>query len=59
MKFFAVVALFLMQPVVGGGVAHYRADPGSFCGFQMETIFPSNLRRTWHLQTAIFWIATA
>jgi len=40
-------------------VAHYRADPSSFYGFQLENIFPSNLMRTWHLQTAIFWIATA
>jgi nitric oxide reductase subunit B len=59
-KFFVVVALlFLAQTLIGGGVAHYRADPGSFYGFQLETIFPSNLLRTWHLQTAIFWIATA
>jgi nitric oxide reductase subunit B len=60
MKFFVVVALLLlMQALVGGGVAHYRADPGSFYGFQLESIFPSNLLRTWHLQTAIFWIATS
>ncbi|HTI45563.1 MAG TPA: cbb3-type cytochrome c oxidase subunit I [Casimicrobiaceae bacterium] len=59
-KFFVVVSLlFLMQTLVGGGVAHYRADPRSFYGFQLEAIFPSNLLRIWHLQTAIFWIATA
>jgi len=59
-KFFVVVALlFLVQALVGSGVAHFRADPGSFYGFQLENIFPSNLLRTWHLQTAIFWIATA
>jgi len=59
-KFFVVVALlFLMQTLVGGGVAHFRADPGSFYGFQLEKVFPSNLLRIWHLQTAIFWIATA
>lgn len=59
-KFFVVVALlFLMQTLVGGATAHYRADPGSFYGFQLEDWFPSNLMRTWHLQTAIFWIATA
>jgi nitric oxide reductase subunit B len=59
-KFFVVVALlFLAQTLVGGAVAHYRADPGSFYGFQLERLFPSNLMRTWHLQTAIFWIATA
>ncbi|MEP7061552.1 MAG: cbb3-type cytochrome c oxidase subunit I [Betaproteobacteria bacterium] len=59
-KFCVVVALLLlMQTLVGGAVAHYRADPGSFYGFQLERVFPSNLMRTWHLQTAIFWIATA
>ena len=59
-KFFVVVALlFLAQTLVGAGVAHFRADPRSFYGFQLETVFPSNLLRTWHLQTAIFWIATA
>lgn len=59
-KFFVVVTmLFLIQTLVGGGVAHFRADPGSFYGFQLQQIFPSNLLRIWHLQTAIFWIATA
>ena len=59
-KFFVVVTLLLlMQTLAGGGVAHYRADPNSFYGFQLEQFFPSNLLRTWHLQTAIFWIATA
>ncbi|MEO8154133.1 MAG: cbb3-type cytochrome c oxidase subunit I [Rhizobacter sp.] len=59
-KFFVVVAMLLLaQALVGGAVAHYRADPGSFYGFQLERIFPSNLMRTWHLQLAIFWIATA
>ncbi len=59
-KFFVVVALLLLaQTLVGGATGHYRADPGSFYGFQLERIFPSNLMRTWHLQLAIFWIATA
>jgi nitric oxide reductase subunit B len=60
LKFFVVVSLLMLaQSLVGGAVAHYRADPGSFYGFQLERIFPSNLMRTWHLQMAIFWIATA
>ncbi|MES2162049.1 MAG: cbb3-type cytochrome c oxidase subunit I [Pseudomonadota bacterium] len=59
-KFFVVVALLLLaQSLVGGAVAHYRADPASFYGFQLERVFPSNLMRTWHLQLAIFWIATS
>jgi nitric oxide reductase subunit B len=59
-KFFIIVALlFLAQTLVGGATSHYRADPGSFYGIPLEQIFPSNLMRTWHLQTGIFWIATA
>ncbi|HET6545318.1 MAG TPA: nitric-oxide reductase large subunit [Rhodanobacteraceae bacterium] len=59
-KFFVVVALlFLLQTLIGGVVAHYRSEPGDFYGIPLERIFPSNLMRAWHLQTAIFWIATA
>ncbi|MGH8461150.1 MAG: nitric-oxide reductase large subunit, partial [Stenotrophobium sp.] len=59
-KFFVVVALlFLMQTLVGAATAHYRAEPGNFYGLPLSLLFPSNLLRTWHLQTAIFWIATA
>jgi len=59
-KFFVVVALlFLAQTLAGGATAHYLADPGSFYGFELDKLFPSNLTRTWHLQTAVFWISTA
>ncbi len=59
-KYFVVVALlFLAQVLVGGGVAHFRAEPGSFYGIDISHIFPSQLLRTWHLQLAILWIATA
>ena len=59
-KYFVVVALlFLAQALVGGATAHYRADPGSFYGIDLSAFFPSNIFRTWHLQLAIFWIATA
>ncbi len=58
-KFVVVAAvLFLGQTLVGGAVAHYRSEPGDFYGLDLSLIFPSNLMRTWHLQTAIFWIAT-
>src|SRR6185295_2291465 len=60
LKFMAVaVLLFLTQTLIGAGVAHYRAEPGSFYGIDISSIFPSNLLRAWHLQTAIFWIATS
>jgi nitric oxide reductase subunit B len=58
-KYFVIVALlFLAQVLVGGATAHYRADPGSFYGINLSSFFPGNIFRTWHLQLAIFWIAT-
>jgi nitric oxide reductase subunit B len=59
-KYFVVVALLLLaQVAVGAATAHYRADPGTFYGIDLSRLFPSNIVRTWHLQLAIFWIATA
>lgn len=59
-KFFAIVALvFFFQTLLGGALAHYRIEPDGFYGLPLERIFPSNLLRTWHLQSAIMWIATA
>jgi nitric oxide reductase subunit B len=59
-KYFVIVALlFLAQVLAGGATAHYRADPGSFYGIDLSRWLPSNILRTWHLQLAIFWIATA
>ena len=59
-KYFVVVALlFFAQVMVGGATAHYRVDPASFYGIDLSRFFPSNILRTWHIQLAIFWIATA
>jgi nitric oxide reductase subunit B len=60
LKYMTVASvLFLGQVLFGAGVAHYRADPGTFYGIDLAAYFPSNLLRTWHLQAAIFWIATS
>jgi nitric oxide reductase subunit B len=59
-KYFVVVAfLFLAQALAGGATAHYHVDPSSFYGIDLSQLFPGNIFRTWHLQLAIFWIATA
>jgi len=57
--FFAVGLLMLVQGLCGMLIAHYRADPSSFYGLDLSSLLPSNIVRTWHLQLAIFWIATA
>jgi len=60
LKYLLVAALlFLAQTLIGGAVAHYRAEPGDFYGYDLAALLPSNLLRGWHLQLAIFWIATS
>ncbi len=60
LKFMLVACLlFLAQTMIGGAVAHFRAEPGDFYGFDLTPWLPSNLLRTWHLQLAIFWVATS
>ena len=59
-KFFVVaLLLFLVQTLLGGKMAHDYADGASFYGFPLSDILPFNVARTWHLQLAVFWIATA
>jgi nitric oxide reductase subunit B len=57
--FFVMAALFLLQTLVGGMSQHYRADLGGFFGIDVAQIFPYNLVRTWHVQLAIFFVATS
>ncbi|MBF0297773.1 MAG: cbb3-type cytochrome c oxidase subunit I [Oligoflexia bacterium] len=59
-KYLLVIGLlFVLQSLFGGALAHYRIESGAFYGYNITPIFPYNLLRTWHLQLAIFWIATA
>jgi nitric oxide reductase subunit B len=57
--FFVMAALFLLQTVVGAASQHYRAEIGGFFGFDLAKVFPYNLMRTWHVQLALFWVATS
>jgi nitric oxide reductase subunit B len=58
--FFLVMALlFLLQTLLGGATQHYRAEIANFFGFDLARILPFNIARTWHLQLAIFWVATS
>lgn len=60
LPFFLVAALlFLEQTCAGGALAHFRVQPGSFYGIDISHHFSGPLLRTWHLQLAILWIATA
>jgi nitric oxide reductase subunit B len=57
--FFAVAGLFLLQTLVGAASQHYRADLGGFFGIDIARALPFNLVRTWHVQLAIFFVATS
>ena len=49
----------LLDTLVGAASQHYRADISSFFGINLARVFPYNLMRTWHVQLAIFWVATS
>lgn len=57
--FVTAIALFLLQMLLGGVVAHYAVEGQSFYGVNTADLFPYSLVRTWHTQLAVFWIATA
>ncbi len=53
-----VVGLFAFQVMLGGATAHYTVEGQDFYGFPLSQWFPYSLLRTWHIQSALFWIAT-
>ena len=57
--FLVVSGLFLAQGLLGGANAHYHVEPGGFYGLNLSNWFPYNLTRMWHVQLAIFFVATA
>lgn len=54
-----VVALFALQVLLGAITAHYTVEGQDFYGFPLSKYLPYSLTRTWHIQTALFWIATS
>ncbi|NJN26915.1 MAG: nitric-oxide reductase large subunit [Cyclobacteriaceae bacterium] len=59
-KYFWVVNLLLLLQVVFGVVtAHYGVEGDGFYGFPLADVLPYAVSRTWHVQLAILWIATA
>jgi len=55
---FIVIALFVFQVFLGGFTAHYTVEGQAFYGIETSKWFPYSLVRTWHIQSALFWIAT-
>lgn len=57
--FWIVTGLILLQVVTGIITAHYGVEGNGFYGLRLDSILPYSISRTWHVQLAIFWIATA
>ncbi len=55
---FLIVALFSFQVLLGGFTAHYTVEGQQFYGINVSQWFPYALVRTWHIQSALFWIAS-
>lgn len=51
--------LFIFQIGLGGIIAHYTVEGQDFYGFPLSDYLPYTLVRTWHIQIALFWIATS
>ncbi|WP_353673990.1 nitric-oxide reductase large subunit [Synechocystis sp. LKSZ1] len=57
--FFGVaMALFGVQLLMGMVTAHYAVEGEGFYGVPLQQYLPYAASRTWHLQLAVFWIAT-
>ena len=57
--FWIVSALLLVQVLMGVITAHYGVEGQAFYGIPLAKLLPYSISRTWHIQIAIFWIATS
>ena len=60
LKYFWIVSILLLTQVIMGVItAHYGVEGGAFYGIPLSDWLPYSISRTWHVQIAIFWIATS
>jgi nitric oxide reductase subunit B len=57
--FWVVTALIVTQVILGGITAHYAVEGQAFYGIPLSDFLPYAVTRSWHLQLAVLWIATA
>ena len=59
-KYFWIVnILILAQVMLGILTAHYGVEGDALYGIDIASFLPYSITRTWHVQIAIFWIASA
>ncbi len=57
--FWVVTLLILVQVIMGVITAHYGVEGQALYGIPLADWLPYSISRTWHVQLAIFWIATS
>lgn len=58
LKYFVVISLLIgLQIVLGVITVHYTVEGQAFFGFDLASVLPYSISRTWHTQLAVFWIA--
>lgn len=56
--FLIAIVLFIVQAGLGSFTAHFAVEGNKFFGYDISQYLPYAATRTWHLQLAVFWIAT-
>ncbi|WP_460765444.1 nitric-oxide reductase large subunit [Niabella terrae] len=60
LKYIWVVALLILIQMLAGVItAHYGVEGSAFYGIPLDKFLPQSISRSWHVQLAIFWIATS
>ena len=57
--FWVVLALFVVQILLGAITAHYQVEGQQAYGYALSEVLPYSITRTWHTQLAVLWIAVA
>ncbi len=59
LPYFLVASLLLIAQIgLGAIIGHFTVEGTRFYGIPLASFLPYAIARTWHLQLAIFWIAT-
>jgi nitric oxide reductase subunit B len=56
--FLVAILLFIVQALLGSVTGHYAVEGNALFGIEIGKLLPYAATRGWHLQLAVFWIAT-
>ena len=60
LKYIWIVSLLILVQMLAGVItAHYGVEGEGFFGIPLDMVLPQAISRSWHVQLAIFWIATS